>query len=63
MRLKIISLLILAFLHISVSNTLAQQPLEETATQAKIAMQKAVDHYPIGQFNESAGLLRGFSVS
>ena len=47
MRLKIISLFMLAFLSVSVSNTLAQQPLEETATQAEIAMQRAVDHYQV----------------
>jgi tetratricopeptide (TPR) repeat protein len=63
MRLKIISLFMLAFLSASVSNTLAQQPLEETATQAEIAMQRAVDHYQAGLLNEAAGLLRGFVVS
>ena len=63
MRIKIISLLLLAFLHISVSNTMAQQPFEATATQAEIAMQKAVDHYQVGQFNEAAGLLRCFVLS
>ena len=63
MRLKIISLFMLAFLSVSVSNTLAQQPLEETATQAEIAMQRAVDHYQAGLLNEAAGLLRGFVVS
>ena len=63
MRLKIISLFMLAFLSVSVSNTLAQQSLEETATQAEIAMQRAVDHYQAGLLNEAAGLLRGFVVS
>ena len=63
MRLKIISLFMLAFLSVNVSNTLAQQSLEETATQAEIAMQRAVDHYQAGLLNEAAGLLRGFVVS
>ena len=63
MRLKIISLFMLVFLSVSVSNSLAQQPFAATATQAEVALQKAVDHYQTGQFNEAAGLLRGFVVS
>ena len=63
MRLQIVSLLLLILLNVSVSNTLAQQPFAATATQADIAMQRAVEHYQAGQLNEAAGLFRGFIVS
>ena len=62
MRLKIVSLCILMFLSIGVSNVLAQQH-DTSAPQADTAIRRALDHYRAGKLNEAAGLLRGFVVS
>lgn len=63
MRFRIVNLLLLMLLHVSVSNTLAQQPLLATATQPDAALQQAVGYYRSGNLNEAADLLRSFVVS
>ena len=62
MRLKIVSLSILMFLSMGVSNVMAQQH-DANAPQADTAIRRALDHYRAGKLNEAAGLLRGFVVS
>ncbi len=78
MRFRIVCFLLLMLLGASLttvsaqpdaSNVLAQpaetavSPAEETASQADIAMQRALEHYHDGKLNEAAGLLRGFVIS
>jgi ABC-type branched-subunit amino acid transport system substrate-binding protein len=62
MRFKIACLALFMLLSLCVSTVLAQSG-ETAATQADIAMQRALDHYHSGKLNEAAGLLRGFVVS